>query len=272
MKKFSEIIRNSIITVCILVIVIGLSFIRYSNYKAYKENNAFEEARTEVQEKEKITEETEIEEKTETEETEIIEEEPQVLPEYQDLLKKNGDLYGWIKIEDTKIDYPVMHTPKPKDINFYIHKDIDKNESTRGCIYLDGRCGEDTENLIIYGHNMKDGTMFGSLKKYKEKSYYEEHKYIEFNTLYEKSKYEVVAVSKGIVDYDDKLPEDEYLFYEHINFNSEEEFNAYIDNAKNKAYFETEVTAEYGDKLITLCTCDYWTENARLLVIAKKIS
>ena len=130
---------------------------------------------------------------------------------------------------------------------------------------------DETENTIIYGHCMKNRTMFGSLKDYKDSSFYDEHKYIEFDTIYEKATYEIISVSKGIAYYE-KEPENEYLYYKHTELDTEEAFDAYIQNAKNNAYYETGVTAEYGDKLITLSTCDYWTKNARLYIVAKKIS
>ena len=118
---------------------------------------------------------------------------------------------------------------------------------------------------------MKNGSLFVSLKNYKDISYYEEHKYIEFDTIYERAKYEIISVTKAVVYYEKEPPKGEYLFYEHTELDNKEAFDAYIKNAKENAYFETGVTTEYGDKLITLCTCDYWTTNARLLVIAKKI-
>jgi len=186
------------------------------------------------------------------------------------LIQDNSDLYGWIKIEDTVIDYPVMHTPN--EANFYIHKNWEKEESKAGTPFVDVRTVEgETENTIIYAHNMKNRTMFGSLKDYKESSFYKEHKYIEFDTIYEEATYEIIAVSKAIIYYDKEPPKDEYLFYEHTELESEEAFCAYVDCIKENAYYETGVTAQYGDKLITLCTCDYWTANARLLVVAKKI-
>ena len=198
-------------------------------------------------------------------------EEKTILPEYEELYKQNSDFYGWIKIDDTVIDYPVMYTPELEDHNFYIHKDWNKEDSKLGTIYIDGRCKEDSQNLIIYGHNIKkQDKMFGSLSKYKEKEYYEQHKFIEFDTLYAKATYEIVAVARAVVYYQDE-PKDEYLFYQHTDFNSKEEFDDYMCYMKQNSYFDIDTDAKYGDKLITLTTCDYWTNNARLLVVAKKI-
>lgn len=194
-----------------------------------------------------------------------------ILAEYQQLYAQNNDMYGWIKIEGTIIDYPVMFTPE--DPNFYEKRNWNK-EICRGLgtsIWIDGRVTQNSKNILVYGHNTTiDKSMFGSLKDYKEPSYYEMHKYIQFDTLYEKATYEIISVSKGVVYYSNE-PEGEYLFYHHLELDSKEEFEAYVDNAKQNAYYTIEATAQYGDQLITLCTCDKWTKDGRLYIVAKKI-
>lgn len=202
--------------------------------------------------------------------------ERQILPQYANLYEKNEDLYGWISIEGVEPyleeGYPVMFTPN--DGNFYERRNFEKEESKSGSIWIDGRTKENTENIIVYGHNMKKRTMFGSLKKYyNDKEYYEEHKYIQFDTLFEKQTFEIVSVLKARVYYPEKgekVPEGEYFFYDHMELNNEKAFNDYIKYVKENGCYETGVTAEYGDKLITLCTC-YGTNNERLLIVAKKI-
>lgn len=195
-----------------------------------------------------------------------------ILKEYRKLYTENNDMYGWIKIDGTEIDYPVMFTPK--DPNFYENKNWEKQvcyNNVGSTIFIDGRTTSKCNNIIVYGHNLRNGSMFGSLKKYKEKEFYKEHKYIEFDTLYKKQKYEIICVSKAVVYYDKQPSEGEYLFYEHVELNSEEEFDLYVGSAKQNEYYNIENDAKYGDKLITLCTCDYWTENGRLIIVAKKI-
>ena len=201
-----------------------------------------------------------------------IPEEKAILSEFKELFELNNDFYGWISIEGTDVNYPVMYTPDLEDRNFYIKRNWQKEESRLGSIYIDGRCAEDSNNFIIYGHNYRDSdSMFGHLVYYKNMDYFEKHKYIEFDTLYEEAVYEIISVSKAVVYYDQDVPQTEYLFYEHPELYSKEEFDDYIYYMKENSYFEIDNTAEYGDKLITLCTCDYWTENARLLIVAKKI-
>lgn len=267
-KKFRIILKY----VNLVILLISLSYIVYNEYTIFRDKQLISEVQKEKSEEVvyKITEELSNVVQESTKETKK-DEERNILPEYKKLYEENSDLYGWIKIEDTIIDYPVMHTPELEDTNFYINKNWKKEESELGSIYIDGRCKEDSENLIIYGHNRKDKSMFGSLTKYKDKEYYEQHKYIEFNTLYQKSTYEIIAVSKAVVYYDQDVPQNEYLFYEHIELNSKEEFDNYMCYMKENSYYDIENNTKYGDKLITLCTCDYWTENARLLIVAKKL-
>lgn len=196
----------------------------------------------------------------------------EILPEYKKLFEENNDMYGWIKINGTEIDYPVLYTPE--DPNFYINKNWKKEicfENIGNSIFIAGQTTENSNNIIIYGHNMNDGSMFGSLKKYRDEAYYQEHKYIEFDTLYEKQIFEVICVSKAVVYYEDIKPEDAYLFYEHTDLNSEEEFDEYLENVRANVYYDITTEATYGDELITLCTCNNWRKNGRLLVVAKKI-
>lgn len=164
------------------------------------------------------------------------------------------------------------------DPTFYIHRDWEKNESTYGLPLIDTRCTLESENIIIYSHNMKNGTMFGSLKKYKEENFFKEHQIIKFDTIYEEAEYQIIAVLFAQVFYVDDTDEvssnvsdNEFVFYDYIELDTEDKFQEYIDQVKERALYETGVTAEYGDSLITLCTCSYHVKDGRLLVVAKKI-
>ena len=275
MKKMKK-MKNLLTAILLVICVASTTYYIYIKYNEYQEQKKIEELK-EYTEQTKASTEYESEEQSseptisEEESTEFMEpEEKKILPQYVRLYAENEDLYGWLKIEGTVIDYPVMYTPESPE--YYLHKDWNKEDSNQGLLFADARTNMDeTENTIIYGHCMKNRTMFGSLKDYKDSSFYDEHKYIEFDTIYKKATYEIISVSKGIAYYE-KEPENEYLYYKHTELDTEEAFDAYIQNAKNNAYYETGVTAEYGDKLITLSTCDYWTKNARLYIVAKKIS
>lgn len=122
-----------------------------------------------------------------------------------------------------------------------------------------------TINLVIYGHHIKGGKMFGALEDYKSQSFYEEHKTIQFDTLTQRGEYEIIAVFKTVA-----YSSQGFRYYDFVNADSEDEFNAYIQKCKELALYETGVTAEYGDRLITLSTCEYSAQNGRLVVVAKK--
>lgn len=176
-----------------------------------------------------------------------IQEEKQILPQFAELYKENNELYGWIKIADTKINYPVMHSPD--DPEKYLHSNFEQEYSYAGLPFLDARCSAESDNLLIYAHNLLNGTMFRSLLKYENKDYWKAHPIIEFDTLYEEQSYEVMAAFYDRVYY---KAEDVFKFYQFIDAADEQEYNEAIQNLKNKQIYETGVTAAYGDQLLTL--------------------
>ena len=191
-----------------------------------------------------------------------------MLPEYAELYEQNNDMVGWICIEDTKINYPVMQSVN--EPNFYLKHGFDKGYTDYGCPYVGESCdvSKPSDNLIIYGHHMKNGSMFSDLEKFKKKDFWEEHKTFSFSTLYEKQTYEVVAVFKTVV-YTDSASE--FRYYQFSDAETPEQFDEYIAKCKEKALYDTGVSAEYGDKLITLSTCEYSNTNGRLVLVAKRV-
>ena len=122
--------------------------------------------------------------------------------------------------------------------------------------------------MIIYGHNMKSGTMFHDLMKFEDEVFYNAHKYINFDTIYENGTYEVIAAFRTKI-----YPEDSQVFkyYNYESINSSEDFDTYITNIKSLTPYTIDVDAKYGDTVITLSTCAYHTEEGRFVVVAKKI-
>lgn len=248
-------VTKILLVVCFILFIGSLLYIVYNQYKMKMEEKQLEELQQSIienPEKVDIVEETQKEFlETEEIETETQEEKKQqILPQYKKLYQENQDLVGWIKIDDTPINYPVMQTFD--DPTFYIHRDWDKNESQTGLPLIDGRCTLESENIIIYSHNMKNGTMFGSLKRFNEKSFYDEHQIIKFDTIYEEAEYQVIAVLLAQVFYDEKPNEGKFIYYDYIELDSEEKFQEFINQVKELSLYETGVTAEYGDSLITL--------------------
>lgn len=192
-----------------------------------------------------------------------------ILTKYRDLYELNKDMVGWISIEDTKIDYPVMQTIY--DEEYYLYRDFYGKDNKEGVPFMDDRCIPrlPNTNLIIYGHNMKNGDMFADLLKYQDKDYYEKHKYIRFDTVYEEGLYEIIAVFRTRVAYKD---ENTFRFYNFLQADSEEDFYDYISNIRALSLYETESGASVSDYLLTLTTCEYTVEDGRFVVVARKIS
>ena len=190
-----------------------------------------------------------------------------VLPKYETLYKSNNKLIGWIKIADTNIDYPVMQTT---DNEYYLNHNFDLEESKAGALFLDYQCDvvSGCDNYIIYGHHLSSGGMFSKLSDYQSKSYYEKHKYINFDTIYEEGTYQVMFAFRSRVYDSDQVV---FKYYQFINATSEEEFTSYMNEMRKDSFYDTGVEAYYGDQLLTLSTCDYNEKNGRFVVVAKKI-
>lgn len=189
-----------------------------------------------------------------------------MLVPYQSLYEKNPDLYGWITIEGTKVNYPVMYTPQ--DPEYYLRRAFDGTETESGTPFLDSACSEEGNLYVIYGHRMKNRTMFGSLPFYEKKKYWEEHPYIYFDTLYEQGTYEVVAAFYSKI-YEDG--EKGFRYYNYKDLSDEEVFAAFREGVEESAMYETDEVLEYGDQVLLLSTCSYHTEEGRFVVVAKKL-
>ena len=195
-------------------------------------------------------------------------EEKTILPELAELFGQNGDLVGWISIADTNINYPVMQSVN--EPNFYLKHGFDKEYSEYGCPYVQEDCDvlKPSDNLVIYGHHMKNGSMFAHLDKFKSESFWSKHKTIAFNTLTDRQKYEIVAVFRTVVYTDSP---DAFKYYRFVDAGNANKFDSFIAKCKELSFYDTGVTAAYGDKLITLSTCEYSRNNSRLVVVAKRI-
>lgn len=190
-----------------------------------------------------------------------------VLPQYQALWEKNQDLAGWLSIEGTAIDYPVMHTAQ--DEEYYLRRAFDRSNSVSGTPFLAAGCFTGCGNYIIYGHNMKDGSMFAALLNYADDTFWEEHPTIRFDTLEETGTYQVLAAFY----IDVSLSEDgvAFPFYEYTGLRDEAIFQEYLAQVGDRALYSTGVTAEFGEQLLTLSTCSYNTSDERFVVVAKQV-
>ncbi len=189
-----------------------------------------------------------------------------VLPEYARIFMLNSDVVGWMRIDGTPINYPVMQTPDRP--NYYLKRDFNKASSSHGCLYAAEACDVMTpsDNITIYGHNMRDGSMFASLHNYKKQSYYEEHRFIYFDTITERHCYEIMSVftTTASIGFG-------FDYHNFINAANEEEFDKFVSDCKLLSLYYIDVDADYGDSFITLSTCEYSQTNGRLVVVAKRI-
>ena len=188
-----------------------------------------------------------------------------MIEEYYELYVKNNDMVGWLKIDDTDINYPVMY--KNSDNEYYLHKNFEKEYQYSGLPFMDKDCdlAKPGDNIIIYAHNMKNGTMFAPLLKYEDEEYLNSHNEIKFDTLYKREKYKIISVFKTQVG-----SQNEFKYYNFTDSHSEEDFENFVDAVKRMSIHNIDESAVYGDKLLTLSTCSYSRKNERFVVVAKK--
>jgi len=255
--------KKYIIILSLLIVILAISsfFIIKEFVENKKETEIYEDLQEIV-----IEENTDIE--TRNVDTEIEKSEGESSNKYnlENIAKINSDVVGWIKIENTNIDYPVMQNG-----DYYLHRNIYKNYSSHGTPYLAEYCNiQYSDNLIIYGHHMNDNSMFAQLDDYKKHSFYENHKYIKFYSYYNgitiEKTYEVAIAFKTVV-YSDKG----FKYYNYTNFSDVQELNDFIENCRKLEFYNTGIDINYGDKLITLSTCEYSQKNGRIVVVAKQI-
>lgn len=209
---------------------------------------------------------------------------PEMLPDMKVIYNLNSDLVGWISHPALKIDYPVMQTPQNRD--FYLYRDFYQKHNDTGCLYIRENCDvfKPSDNIVIYGHAMKTGDMFGRLYNYRKKSFWEKNQYFSFDTLYERHTYQIFAVFITSGTQHDKNNNPLGYPYHRLNeFPDAAAFDKFIADIKGAAFtkeggyvgkslYETGITPTFGDKLICLSTCEYTIDNGRLVVMGVRVS
>lgn len=187
---------------------------------------------------------------------------------YDNLFKMNDDMAAWLLLPGTNIDYPVMQTPE--DESYYLYRDFFGNDDKNGTLFIDTDCNLDDEraNILIHGHHMKSGAMFGNLAEYADEAYGKEHSEIYLYMRDDLRVYEVMAVFHAKVY---QSSTDRFLYYNYPKFDTRESFEEYYQNIKKMSLYDTGVTAEFGDEFITLSTCAYHTKDGRFAVVAKRV-
>ncbi len=261
--KKQELTRKIILSILSAVAVICIGYFGVYYYNADKnnaENSALSNLKTKIDYGAAVTGEIE------TQDNVVIQKD--ILPQYKKLYQKNRSLIGWVKVDGTKIDYPVMQSVNE---DYYLDHNFEQEKDKNGSIFMDAQCDVITPstNLIIYGHNMKSGTMFGTLSNYENEEYYQKHKKIMFDTIYEKGTYEIMYAFRSRLYSEEEIV---FKYYQFIEAMTEEEFYSNMNEMAKMSLYDTGVTADFGDRLLTLSTCDYNEKNGRFVVVAKRVN
>lgn len=252
MKKFQIERILYFIGSILLIIALVLGIVQY--WQNHMHQETLNELRTQISDGERNTTETNPKK--------------EYISPYEAIFSENADCVAWLKIPDTKVDYPVMHTPREEE--YYLYRDFYGEDDKNGCLIL--AASSDIEapstNLLIHGHNMKSGEMFGDLDYYKDISYMQEHEEIRLYTRKEECHYVVMAAFYGKIM---KEKEEGFRYYRFFQANSQEEFEEYYRNVKKRSLYDSGVTAQYGDELITLSTCSNVGKEGRFVVVAKRV-
>lgn len=256
-------VSKTILMLLIVVLAISSYFFIKELVKNKKETDIFDDLQEIAENPENTTNENQFTDILENEEGNLSSENTYNL---ENIAKINSDIIGWIKIDGTNIDYPIMQNG-----DYYLHKDIYKKYSSHGTPYLAPFCNlKKSDNLIIYGHHMKDNTMFSQLEKYKNYNFYLKHKYIKFFTIENgrtiENNYEVMIAFKTIAYSDEG-----FRYYNYTDFQNYEDYEEFVENCRNLEFYYTGVVGTHQDKYITLSTCEYSQKNGRMVVVAKKV-
>lgn len=203
---------------------------------------------------------------------------------YNNLIKRNDDVVGWLRINNTQVNYPLLKDPGDIAPNtgygsefveyneYYLHHDIDRNYLFEGNIYMDCRDnfgaveGLQSENLVIYGHNMLNGSQFGNLRLYKDTSYYWSNPFVYLSSIYKDYEYVIVSfcITSGNADTD-------FRYWDMEELDTQEDFDYYVNRIKRDQLLDTGVDIHYGDKLLTLSTCHADADNTRFIILARRL-
>lgn len=269
MKLFKKLLIRILIIVAVGILVFSIIKMISLQSETEQVNNMYQALSAQVQAPPDTSGSEDLEESDAAVSPNAAEDSPalNILPQYTDLVAQNGDMVGWISITDTRIDYPVMTCED--DTEFYLSHDFYKNSDRHGVPFIDSSCCNilDSDNLIIYGHNMHDGTMFADLNKYTDVEFCKNHPYITFNTIYAEYTYQIVMVFKIEESDTTKFPYHTITQFD----NSSVTVNDYIARAKYYSIWSDEQKISDDDKLLTLSTCEYTLTNGRLVIIAKRL-
>ena len=244
LTKFGRILSDIVIVVCLVIA-------GFSGWNLYKELHEYKESKETY---EKLTPEVVIE----NPDTNEVDTAP--LFDWEKLKQINGDFVGWIRLDDSTVDYPFV---QGTDNEYYLRHLFDGTYNNSGCVFMDVNNNRDfsDKNTILYAHNMKNGTMFASIEKYKDASYYDGHKVIHIYT--EAATYDVYPVAGIVTD-----GQDDYV---RTSFNDDNDFMSYVNRFVSSSTFTSEQSIESTDRIVMLSTCNYDRSDGRYVLIGKLV-
>lgn len=267
-QKFYEILY----VICFITFTISIIYIVSYLYFMYKDESDIEKVQSimndvsNVEFENKVINEI-IENKNENLIKESIINEDNTISKFKEIKSENTNMVAWIKIAETEINYPVM---QGKNNDYYLNKNYKNKYSRNGSIFVDYRYdfSKDNQNLLIYGHNNRDGMMFNGLLEYEKEDFFNNHKTIQLITEEENKIYEIIAVFKSqVYNVNDT---NVFRYYNYIDLSDEKIFNEYINNCKKKSLYNIDLMPSFGDEVLTLSTCEYSKENGRFVVVATR--
>ena len=240
LTKFGRILTDILIVLC-------LGVAGFSGYNLYKELHEYQES-TEAYNN--LTPQV-ITTNEETNEEEF---------DWESLKSMNSDFVGWIRMDDSTVDYPFV---QGSDNDYYLRHLFTGQYNNSGCVFMDVSNNSDfsDKNTVLYAHNMKNGTMFAAIEKFKDASYYETHKVIHIYT--ESMTYDLYPVAGILTD-----GQDDYV---RTSFSDDEDFMSYVNYFVSNTTFTSEQTIESTDRTVMLSTCNYDTEDGRYVLICKLV-
>lgn len=252
-KKSNNKLKKIVLTLLIVIFICGIGYMCYYFYNTNKNKK----------------DNTNILNEIDIDNTQVTEEKTEKMLQLEELQKQNNEIIGWLEIEDTNINYPIL---QGSDNEFYLTHNYKKEKATGGSLFLDKDFDliNGSSNYLIYGHRSKQGLMFEDLMKYTKEDFYKEHTKIKFTTNTDDSIYEIISVFYSRVYY--KNEKDVFRYYYFVNASNEQEYNDFVNNCKKASIYDTGVNASYGDQLLTLSTCEYSKKDGRFVVVAKKIN
>lgn len=206
-----------------------------------------------------------VEDVEESTQAAVVPEEPVMIDEFVEYYNSNPDLIGWLSIPAIDVNLPLMYTPD--DMDYYLHKSFDKEESTHGTLFVDCDGSMNDNTIIVYGHNMKDNSMFGALDLFKDSSFLDDNLVFQVSDLYKVYNYQIVAVVL------DKVYSTSDTCFKYYNYkgNDTTQYEDFVQWMNDKSLNELNLDISKGDNFIVLSTCSYHTEDGRLAIVAKRL-